>query len=143
MELTLNRKHLNPSETIGELLVDDVFFCYTLEDKDRLLSSEMPLEQIKQIKIFAQTAIPRGRYEVVMSYSARFKRLLPLLVGVKGFEGIRIHAGNKKEDTEGCILVGDSKTDTMVLKSRVAMTRLMTTLTKAFKKEKVFITINR
>lgn len=106
MELTLIRKYFNKDSTIGELFIDNKFYCHVLEDKDRLLTSSMTLDDIKQIKIKSQTAIPTGKYEVVVNYSPRFKQDMPLLLEVPGFEGIRIHVGNKNEDTDGCLLVG-------------------------------------
>jgi len=143
MELTLNRQKLNDSETIGQLGYGGSFECYTLEDRDRFLTSEMTLQEIKLAKVYGATAIPTGRYEIVISYSNRFKRLLPLLVGVKGFEGIRIHPGNTHEDTDGCILLGEIKTPNSVLKSRSAFSKFMLKLTSTMKKEKVYITIDR
>lgn len=84
--------------TIGNLFLEDSFFCNTLEDRVRDLPKEM--------KIPAFTAIPPGLYRIVMSFSRRFKKILPELLYVPFFEGIRIHPGNTEEDTSGCILVG-------------------------------------
>ena len=80
--------------TISKLFINDVYFCYIMEDK------------IREEKIKGITAIPRGTYEVVITMSNRFKRLLPLLLNVPNYEGVRIHAGNTSEDTEGCLLPG-------------------------------------
>jgi len=126
--------------TLGKLFIDGVGFCDTLEDEDRGLTSEMLIDEIKAIKVHSQTAIPKGRYEVVLSYSNRFKKLLPLLVSVKGFEGIRIHSGNTQYHTEGCILLGTASKG-MVINSRSAMSKFMAVFTKAIKTEKVFINI--
>jgi hypothetical protein len=76
--------------------------CFILEDVDR------QLEINPQAKILRQTCIPRGKYKIVVTYSNRFKRELPLLVAVPGFSGVRIHPGNTVEDTEGCLLPGSS-----------------------------------
>lgn len=141
MKLELIRQYKQETETIGALAIDDKFFCYTCEDKDRGLRSDMTVEEIKAIKVYGKTAIPTGTYEVVLSYSNRFKKLLPLIVGVKGFEGIRIHPGNFATDSEGCVLPGLMKSINGVTQSRAAMTKFMAVFTKAIKKEKVFITI--
>lgn len=101
MKLQLERKYLKPEYTIGQLKVDGTFFCDTLEDQVRDLS------QVK--KVPGKTAIPAGKYEVIVNISPKFKRKLPRLLDVPGFEGILIHRGNTPEDTAGCILVGENK----------------------------------
>ena len=99
LEFTLARVNLTSKNTIGVLRNENALICYTLEDKVR-----PPGE-----KVFAETAIPAGRYQVRMTYSTRFKKIMPLLMDVPGFSGIRIHGGNTEADTEGCILVGMRK----------------------------------
>lgn len=106
MKMKLHRKYRKNGYTIGLLYVNGKFVCNTLEDTDRGLTSSMTKEQIADVKVKGKTAIPVGTYPVIMSYSPRFKRQMPLLCGVKGFEGIRIHSGNTANDTEGCILCG-------------------------------------
>jgi hypothetical protein len=118
MEIETLRIARRPDYTIGILSIDGSYFCDTLEDADRGLRQGMPLEVIMKLKVKGQTAIPTGRYEVAMSWSPRFKRMLPLLLNVAGFEGIRIHAGNTVKDTEGCILPGENKVKGQVLNSR-------------------------
>lgn len=118
MKLHVHRYLFNERATIGKLDVDGEFFCYTLEDADR------KLEEGGQ-KVFGKTAIPRGIYPVKITLSNRFKRELPLLVGVPQFEGVRIHPGNKPEDTEGCLLVGSAVVnDEFISNSRIAFDRL-------------------
>ena len=95
MQLALLRTSYGPHSTLGKLSVDGEFFCYTLEDRVH----DGP-------KIPGETAIPEGGYDVVINMSNRFKRRMPLLVDVPGFAGVRIHAGNTHENTEGCVLVG-------------------------------------
>lgn len=101
MKLKLTRLFLRDTYTIGKLYIDGQYFCDTLEDKVRDLSREK--------KIPGQTAIPAGEYEIVVNVSPRFKRKLPRLLDVPGFDGILIHRGNTSEDTAGCILVGENK----------------------------------
>ena len=109
MILTLDRKYKLPTYTIGKLYIDGEYFCDTLEDKDRGLTDGMTVSEISKIKIKKETAIPTGTYKVTITYSNRFKKNMPLINNVKGFEGIRIHSGNTDKDTEGCILVGQNK----------------------------------
>lgn len=102
MKLTLERVKLGEDFTVGKLLVDGKFICYTLEDKVR---EEIGVP-VEQWKVMAKTAIPKGTYPVTITMSNRFKTRLPLLGNVPGFTGVRIHTGNSSRDTEGCILVG-------------------------------------
>lgn len=141
MELKLKRTTKTSNSTIGELYVNGVYECFILEDVDRGLTSKMSLFDINQKKVFGKTAIPSGRYEVVITYSNRFKTYLPLLMSVKGYEGVRIHSGNKAEDTEGCLLPGNKKGIDQVLESKLAFTNLFKKLKAVEKKEKIFITV--
>lgn len=143
MELTLLRKTFTDKSTIGELSVDSNILCYTLEDKDRGLHDYMTFEEIRDIKEYGNTCIPYGRYEVAITYSNHFGKYLPLLMGVKAFEGIRIHSGNTDADTLGCILLGDVVGVDFIGKSRVAFSRVFALLKAAAKKEKIFITIKK
>jgi len=138
MELTLNRKIKLADRTIGELLINGVKFCDTLEDVERLFFTG---GKLLGIKIYGETAIPKGRYEIAITYSNRFKKMLPLLMNVPQFEGIRIHPGNVPADTHGCLLVGthDKKTNNVV-SSRIAFDKLMVQLQNT--KGKIFITIS-
>lgn len=106
MRVELYRKWRKKGYSIGILYIDGQRICETLEDQDRGLSQEMQLKDIIARKIKGETAIPIGRYQITWTYSPRFKKMLPLLKCVPGFEGIRIHSGNKAKDTEGCILCG-------------------------------------
>lgn len=108
MQVTLWRKYRKPGYTIGRLYIDGVFFCNTLEDTDRGLAQYMSVGEIANIKIKGATAIPTGAYKVQRTYSPKYKRLMPQVMNVKGFAGIRIHSGNTAADTEGCILLGDN-----------------------------------
>ena len=106
MQIELHRRYRKNGYTIGLLYINGQFVCNTLEDTDRGLTSAMSVNNIAAVKVKGKTAIPTGSYPVIMSYSPRFKKQMPLICGVKGFEGIRIHSGNSAEDTEGCILCG-------------------------------------
>ena|SRR3990167_4942624 len=112
MELKLQRRKSSKYSTSGKLLIDSLgnytLLCYTLEDV------------VRKVKIPKETAIPAGRYEITITYSNRFRKDLPLLHNVPGFEGIRIHSGNRPEDTEGCILVGMERGKDIIFSSRTA-----------------------
>ena len=112
MKLLLRRLHKTENSTIGELYVDGKFECYTLEDKER------------EVKIKSETAIPKGIYVVGITLSNRFKKMLPILIDVPNFEGVRIHPGNTNHDTEGCILVGTTRSQDFIGNSRIAFGRL-------------------
>lgn len=103
--LTLKRVYPTDDYTIGELYIEGEYFCDTLEDT------------VREKKIAGKTAIPYGKYEVIVNRSPRFKRELPLLLDVPNFTGIRIHRGNDAEDTSGCILVGENKVKGKVINS--------------------------
>lgn len=141
MELTLHRKIKTDISTIGEIFIDGTFECYSLEDCDRNLRQDMPAVEIMNKKIYGKTAIPLGRYEVVNSWSNRFKKYLPLLLNVPGYDGIRLHPGNSEQDSLGCILPGTVYSDNFVGNSRAAFTELYKKLKAVEKKEKIFITI--
>ena len=125
MNLTIVRKEFTDISTIGYLLVDGRFFCYTLEDKDRGLYKTDSILTIKTKKIFGKTAIPYGGYKVITSMSNRFKRELPEILNVPGFTGVRIHRGNTAEDTHGCPLLGFRKAYNQVFESTKAENQLM------------------
>ena len=128
MELKVKRLYKKSEYTIGKLYIDGVYFCDTVEDCDRGLTSEMTYEEIARRKVYGKTAIPTGRYDVALSYSPKFKRSLPLLLSVKGYSGVRIHSGNTAEDSLGCVIVGENKIKGGVINSRVTMERLMAKL---------------
>lgn len=141
MELLVVRYHKKQNYTIGKLFINGEYFCDTLEDTDRGLSNTMPTSQIQATKRKGTTAIPTGRYLMELTLSPRFGRVLPILISVNGFEGIRIHRGNTHEDTEGCILVGENKAVGKVLNSAKTENRLMERLQKINHKEQIYITI--
>jgi hypothetical protein len=124
MKLTLKRIALRPTYTIGKLYIDGEYFCDTCEDKVRDTNKNGVFDEGK--KVYGETAIPYGTYKVILSMSNRFKRVLPLLLDVPEFSGIRIHSGNTAEkDSAGCILVGENKQVGKVLNSRRTENKLM------------------
>lgn len=111
MELTLKRNKSFGDATISPLLINGNFECHILEDVIR----EVPGVVVNQWKVPGKTAIPAGRYRVVLSLSNRFKKVLPEILDVPGFAGIRIHGGNKAADTEGCLITGQRATKTQIV----------------------------
>lgn len=120
MILTLTRNNFTSESTIGTLEVNGKFECYTLEDA------------VREKKIKGQTAIPCGKYSIIIDVSKRFNKELPRLLDVPGFTGVRIHSGNKAKDTEGCILVGRIKRENYIGSSAIAMASLMDKLDRAY-----------
>lgn len=146
MDLRLKRIARQTGYTIGRLYVvepDD-----ELPDGEKLTYLTDTLEpQWRDLKggaykIRGRTAIPEGRYPLVVTRSPKFGKWLPLLMQVPGFEGVRIHSGNTAADTQGCILVGENKKKGMVLNSRAAMERLMRLLDGRKAGEAVWITVS-
>jgi hypothetical protein len=132
--LSIKRTWFTDQSTVGELYIGLERGCYTLEDTVRKEGE----------KIYGKTAIPAGRYEVVLNYSNRFKKFLPLLLNVPNFEGVRIHSGNRPEDTEGCILLGKTYNvdqPDYIFESRAAFTELMAKIEPEFKTKKVYLEI--
>jgi hypothetical protein len=115
MKLTLKRNFKGADYTIGKLYIDGHYFCDTLEDTVRPNGK----------KIASKTAIPAGDYKVIKSYSPRFKKILPEILNVPNFTGVRIHAGNTAKDTDGCVLLGLNKTKGAVLDSQTTMAYFM------------------
>jgi hypothetical protein len=115
MNLFLKRQVKTKDFTLGELFIDGISFCMTVEDMER-----MPGE-----KVYGKTAISAGSYKVIVNVSNRFKKEMPLLLNVANFEGVRIHAGNTAEDSHGCIIIGMIRTLNGVGMSRIAFTKLM------------------
>jgi len=119
MKIEIKRLYKTENSTIGELTVDGKIECYTLEDKER------------EVKIKCETAIPKGTYKVIINKSNRFKKLLPLLLSVPNFEGVRIHPGNTNHDTEGCVLVGRTRSKDFIGQSRKAFESLFAKMKEA------------
>ncbi len=148
MNLILTRRIFTDKSTIGELRIEDNSFTFfTLEDVDRDISQNTPVSDILRLKALypGQVAIPSGTYEVAITWSNRFKKLMPQLLHVPGYDGIRIHIGNTEIDTIGCILVGNTldliNYPDSIAGSRTAFDTLFPVLQDACSKEKVFIMI--
>ena len=128
MEIEVIRRHFKESYTIGRMFLDKEYFCETLEDPIRDLKDlnhDGDFNDPGEGKIYGETAIPCGRYQVIVSYSPKFKRRLPELLKVPGFEGIRIHAGTNAKHTEGCILIGENKQRGRLINSPYYVTSLI------------------
>ena len=152
MELTLHRKWKKKGYSIGLLYIDGVYLCDTLEDEDRGLTQEMTTKEIQEKKVYCETAIPQGRYEITMKVQSpkykdkkayqKCKGYLPRLKYVKGFDGILIHIGNYAKDSCGCILVGKNQVKGAVVNSTEWFWKLYDKLMSAMLKgEKIYITI--
>ena len=117
MRLRLERRFLGESYTIGSLFINGLYLCDTIEDKVRDINRDGDLNDPGEGKVYGKTAIPYGKYEVDLTMSPKFQRLLPLVKNVKHFLGIRIHRGNTAEDSAGCILPGENKVKGKVINS--------------------------
>lgn len=135
MDLRLYRDVLAPLYTLGVLSVDGDFLGYTCEDTDRQLENGGE-------KIHGATAIPRGRYRVVLSWSPRFKKYMPEVLGVPQFTGVRIHGGNRSADTLGCPLLGSERTADGVRNCKDVNLHLIAILEEAeHRKEEAWLTV--
>lgn len=134
MELDLHRVQLDPDVTIGSLSIDGKFECWVCEDVVRPAGAP---------KVYGETAIPAGRYQVVITLSPRFGLELPLLLNVPNFTGVRIHVGNDAKDTDGCLLVGQVREPKGVGMSRAALDALVPKIRAVLDRHlPVFITIH-
>ncbi len=102
--LVLVRTEARTDRTLGQLLVNGEHFCHVLEDTLRP----------RGVKVARVTAIPSGLYRVTLEQSPKFKRIMPTILGVPNFEGIRMHGGNRPEDTEGCPLVAFNRSGLVI-----------------------------
>lgn len=139
MELVLERKYKNLDSTEGNLYMNGKWFCDTIEDKVRAKPGEWKTE----LKVYAKTAIPYGRYPVLVTWSNRFKRMLTGVFNVPDFEGIRIHNGTSENSSAGCIIASykDDSTNHKLVNDVAAMNDLCKIVEAYQKKEKVWLTI--
>lgn len=152
MEIVVDRRWKRDTYTIGNMYINGKFFSNTLEDKDRGLKDSMTLQDISNLKVYGQTAIPSGTYEVKMTYSNRFHSRawgkkydgkVPELVNVKGFGGVRIHPFNRASESLGCIAVGKNSIKGMVTNSQAYYYKLLDDyiVPAVNKREKITLTI--
>ena len=149
--LTTERRWPKKDYTIGNFYVDEVKLCNSLEDTDRGLMSSMPTGIINQKKVYGRTAIPKGTYKVILTYSPKFHSRAwakkwggrtPELLGVKGFESIRVHPGSSDKDSLGCILCGDNTVVGKLTNSQKRFGELMSIIVPRMDDgEECFITI--
>ena len=132
--LTVERRWPKADYTIGNFYVNGEKLCNTLEDTDRGLVSSMPTGIIQSKKVKGKTAIPKGTYKVILTYSQKFKgrawikkwgNRTPELLGVKGFTAIRIHPGTDSSSTDGCVLAGDNTIKGKLTNSQKRFNELM------------------
>ena len=142
LQITVTRHSPRPDYTIGRMDINGTKFSDTLEDTDRGLTSDMSLDEIKRIKVYGKTAIPKGTYKVSVQYWQKHKIYVPFIHDVPGFTSILIHSGNTPDDTLGCILVGENTVKGRLTNSRPYMTRLTKLCQEAIRRgEPIRITI--
>lgn len=138
MEVWLIRDTFGPDHTLGKLYKNQVFHCHSGEDTDRYL------EDHPEAKIHGKTAIPCGRYELKLTFSKRFGKIMPELLGVPGYTGVRFHGGNGPDDTLGCPLLGRSRSRIGVFDCKEVNQQLIDALKKAEAAgEKSWVTVAR
>ena len=143
LELKLSRRYLGKSYTIGVFFIDGLYVCEIIEDVVRDLNKDGDLLDDGETKIPKETAIPYGRYRVYLSMSPKFKRVLPILEGVKHFTGIRIHKGEDEKSTWGCLIPGLNKIRGKVIDSEKYEMLIIERILKAEQQGKeIWITIN-
>lgn len=121
MNIQIIRDTAYNSVTLGKLFINGEFICHTLEDKFR----EVKGQPVKDWKVPKHTAIPSGKYQMILSKSVRFNKIMPEVLNVEGFTGIRIHSGNTEADTDGCPLLGLRRDGFSISQSRDAMKLFM------------------
>jgi hypothetical protein len=129
MELEIQREPSDEKRTFGTLWIDGVYECETLEDP------------VREEKISGRTAIPTGHYRISMENSPRFGQNTITINDVPNFTSVRIHAGNTENDTEGCPLVGQERTETTIIKSKLALAHLKAKVREGLNAGEVWLTI--
>lgn len=148
MDIQIKRIAKKPTYTISKWYVNGQYFCDGIEDTDRGLSDDMPLSDIRRIKVAGKTAIPTGKYQVTLNIkSPKYSQkgfymgfcggYMPRLLKVKGFEGILIHSGNSERDTEGCLICGQNKVVGKVINSLETWKKLYQMMKEADDKNEI------
>lgn len=143
MEIKVIRKEFSDDRVVGELFLNDKFFGYTIEDTDRDLYETDSISKLKKVKVAKKTAIPYGRYRVILSYSTKLKRYLPLILDVPNWIGIRLHAGASPSYSSGCVCVGLERKGKDLYKIKAAEQALVKALDLVNKTEAMYITITK
>ena len=133
MNLYLYRIAKKVTYTIGRLYFADCK-CDTLEDPVRELldlNGDGDFNDEGEGKVYGQTAIPAGKYQIKMAMSPHFKRMMPYLQDVPGFSYIMLHNGQDESHTSGCILVGENTRPGKLINSRAWSDLLNKKLTEA------------
>ena len=155
MKVNVVRRYNNSKYCIGDLYVDGVWFSNTIEDTDRGLDNSMSVSDIKKKKVYAQTAIPTGTYDLTIDiispkfyqkpyYKSFCNGYVPRVLNVKGFDGILIHKGVNQNSSAGCLIVGYNTIKGQVTNTQQAFEKLYKLFKEAKnKKEKMTITYER
>lgn len=155
MKMELTRIYNCPTYCISRIRIDGVYVCDAVEDTDRGLDQSWDLNKIKKRKVYRQTAIPTGTYDVTLAIrSPKFATYeyyrdfcggyLPRILGVKGYEGILIHKGVSAASTAGCIIVGYNTIKGKVTSSQQAFEKVYGLLKGAHeRRDKITIEITR
>jgi hypothetical protein len=125
MKFKLERPYLYEEYTIGKFYINEKEFSDSIEDKDRDYNYDGDLDDPGEDKVWGRTAIPYGKYKVILTQSPKFKRLLPLILDVKNFKGIRIHSGSTAKDSAGCILLGKLDKNNQLYNSKKTIDKLV------------------
>ncbi len=115
MKIRLERKYLGSEYTISHFFINRIRLCELLEDTVRDYNKDGDLLDAGEEKVFGETAIPYGIYKMDLTMSPKFKRLLPIILNVPHFTGIRIHRGRTAAHTHGCLIPGENRKKGQVL----------------------------
>lgn len=126
MKVIVERFIFNKTYTMSRVYVDGEFFSFALEPYDASITKETPVEDIKELKEKnGKIAVGLGEYELVYTWSNKYKKMLPLVKDTPGFSGVRIHSGNTSDDTRACLCPGKFLRNGYVCESRATMTKLI------------------